>query len=203
MQKISTEEIYQHLHSPTPDDVFIDVRTKEEFEAEHIANFENIPLDSLDLKMGAFEGKNVYISCLTGNRSEKAAEKLEAHGGAKEVLVYEGGITAWKAADYETVTPKKQDNDKDVEQIELKEKFRSLPFERQILLVIGIILTPTIAMGMLGNLISGILGILIIVSIALNNTLIEDSVRRIAEDRPKGKGKKQTSDKEASDTQEE
>lgn len=77
----------------------IDVRTPAEFGEVHVDFAHNIPLDRLDLKaVGAVAGDGpVYFVCKSGNRSQKACEKLLA-AGLKDVISVEGGTAACEAA---------------------------------------------------------------------------------------------------------
>ena len=77
----------------------IDVRTPAEFGEVRVDFAHNIPLDRLDLKaIGAVAGDGpVYFVCKSGNRSQKACEKLLA-AGLKDVISVEGGTAACEAA---------------------------------------------------------------------------------------------------------
>ena len=78
----------------------VDVRTPEEYSAKHIANATNI-----DINNAAFEKKlneldklkPIYIYCLAGSRSEKAATAA-ANLNFKEIYTLKEGINAWVAA---------------------------------------------------------------------------------------------------------
>ena len=54
--------------------VIIDVRTKEEYEQEHVANSINIPYDQIDELKKVDIKKTIYVYCASGNRSKKAYE---------------------------------------------------------------------------------------------------------------------------------
>jgi rhodanese-related sulfurtransferase len=77
---------------------FIDVRTPEEFGAEHAEKAVNMPLDKIETELVSLDrSKPVYIICQSGRRSQKAAETLEQNGFT-DVYNIEGGTTAWKKA---------------------------------------------------------------------------------------------------------
>lgn len=77
---------------------FIDVRTPEEFGAEHADKAVNMPLDKIETELASLDrSKPVYIICQSGRRSQKAAETLE-QSGFTDVYNIEGGTTAWKKA---------------------------------------------------------------------------------------------------------
>ncbi|MFM8734081.1 MAG: rhodanese-like domain-containing protein [Pirellulales bacterium] len=86
----------------------IDVRTPAEFGEVHVDFAQNIPLDRLDLqavKAVAGDGP-VYFVCKSGNRSQKACEKLLA-AGLKDVISVEGGTAACEAAGVPVVRGRK------------------------------------------------------------------------------------------------
>ncbi len=80
----------------------VDVRTPSEFINGHIKNALNADWQNEEKFAEASKklDKNapVYLYCLSGVRSGKAADWLAANG-FKEVVNLEGGIKAWKAAD--------------------------------------------------------------------------------------------------------
>lgn len=75
----------------------VDVRTSEEYDEKHIASALNINVND-----GAFESlmnqlektKPLYLYCLMGSRSRKAAE-WATKNGFTQVYNLEGGITTW------------------------------------------------------------------------------------------------------------
>ncbi len=74
----------------------IDVRTPMEFQEVHVTFARNLPLDQLDpgKLMGERNGKPLYVICRTGNRGQKACEKIQA-AGYSNVINVEGGTLAW------------------------------------------------------------------------------------------------------------
>jgi rhodanese-related sulfurtransferase len=79
----------------------IDVRTPAEFRTAHIGAARNLPLDRLD-PAALIAGRSpadrpLYVVCQSGNRSQKACQKIVAAGHAKVVNV-EGGTRAWQQA---------------------------------------------------------------------------------------------------------
>lgn len=75
----------------------IDVRTPEEFSEKHIAGATNININDagFDKKLNALDkSKPVYVYCLAGGRSKKAAD-IAATNGFKEVYNLEYGINSW------------------------------------------------------------------------------------------------------------
>jgi rhodanese-related sulfurtransferase len=86
----------------------IDVRTPAEYGEVHVDFAHNIPLDRLDAKaVTALCGDgSVYFVCKSGNRSQKACEKLLAVG-LKDVTSVEGGTAACEAAGVPVVRGRK------------------------------------------------------------------------------------------------
>jgi thioredoxin len=77
----------------------LDVRTPEEFESEHIDNAANVNWNSEDFaeKAASYDkSKPVFVYCLSGGRSKKAAAKLNELGFTN-VYELEGGIMKWNA----------------------------------------------------------------------------------------------------------
>ena len=80
----------------------LDVRTPEEYKTGYIKGAVNA--DWQNESQFAVQAKKldktapVYLYCLSGIRSGKAADWLAANG-FKEVVNLDGGIKAWKAAD--------------------------------------------------------------------------------------------------------
>jgi len=82
--------------------LLVDVRTADEFAAEHIAGAINIPLQSIQDRMSEIpHDKPVVLYCHSGNRSSQAATILSQAGYTN---IYDlGGILAWNAAGLPTV----------------------------------------------------------------------------------------------------
>lgn len=84
-------------HAEDPDFLFVDVRTKDEYADGFIRGVKNIPLSEIEERINEFKGcKSICLHCLTGRRTIKAAELLENQGIAAEIIVFDGGIAAWK-----------------------------------------------------------------------------------------------------------
>ena len=78
----------------------LDVRTPEEYNGQHIDNATNINWNGADFdkKVAVFDqSKPVYVYCLSGGRSSKAAHKL-AEMGYTKIYELDGGIMKWNAA---------------------------------------------------------------------------------------------------------
>lgn len=85
--------------------VLLDVRTPEEYKSGYIAKSISLPLDVIGQKVeSAVKDKNAQIIayCNTGVRSKKAVEVLQSLG-YKNIVDMEGGMAAWKKADYAVV----------------------------------------------------------------------------------------------------
>lgn len=78
----------------------IDVRTPKEFDEQHLDNAINISWNSndFDSRVAQYDkSKPIFVYCLSGGRSAKAAIKL-AELGFTEVYEMDGGILKWNAA---------------------------------------------------------------------------------------------------------
>ena len=90
---------YAEKLKTTENPQLLDVRTPEEFSAEHIDNATNVNWNSDDFvtKASKYEKtKPVFVYCKVGGRSAQAANKL-AEMGFKEIYNLEGGILKWNA----------------------------------------------------------------------------------------------------------
>jgi len=108
--------------------VIIDVREKDEFDAEHIENSIFCPMSEFQrLAPGILHNlidKEVILMCRSGRRAELCRQMIEQMGFQDKVKakVYEGGILKWKQEGKPVVTRKKA----------------KLPLLRQVQLVIGL-----------------------------------------------------------------
>ena len=88
----------------------VDVRTPEEYEAEHIVNSQNIdfrsPTFEEDVKQ-LDKTKPVILYCRSGRRSAECAKKLK-EAGFEKVYDLEGGISKWKHSDEIEIKQKTQ-----------------------------------------------------------------------------------------------
>ncbi|MBL4693141.1 MAG: rhodanese-like domain-containing protein [Magnetovibrio sp.] len=94
---ISVTELYEKTQQD-PQLAWIDVRTYVEFNDQRpeSSSVKNLPLDQLS-DIEAPKDQPLYISCLSGKRSQAAQQILKASGYAHVVNVI-GGFNAWKAA---------------------------------------------------------------------------------------------------------
>ena len=83
--------------------IILDVRTREEYDIEHIQNAVLIPVQELENRVDElFKDETLLVYCRTGNRSQTAVTILEEKGFTK-IYHMNGGITIWKSAGYPTV----------------------------------------------------------------------------------------------------
>ena len=91
--------------SADPDFVLLDVRTRQEFDAERIAGAVVVDYRSPSFRdqIAKFDrSKSYVVYCRTGNRTNGAA-KVMRELGFPNVYVFSGGITKWKEAGFPTV----------------------------------------------------------------------------------------------------
>ena len=79
--------------------LLLDVRTQEEYDADHIEGSTLIPVDELDSRLSEiadYKDQTVLVYCRSGNRSMVAADVLVKNGFTK-VHNLQGGIGAWNS----------------------------------------------------------------------------------------------------------
>ena len=82
--------------------VLIDVRSREDFNLEHLKGAKNIPLDQLDGRLGKLpRDKDIVVYCQNGGRSIRAVRKLEVAGFTRLYHMHEG-LRGWNKAGYPT-----------------------------------------------------------------------------------------------------
>lgn len=97
MKTITIDEVKAGAHEGA---CLIDVRTGGEYAALHAEGAVCLPLDQIDtasVKQVAGDRQRVLVLCQSGNRARKACDKLGAIDGC-ELIVVEGGTTAWMEA---------------------------------------------------------------------------------------------------------
>ncbi|MCH7903513.1 MAG: rhodanese-like domain-containing protein [Armatimonadetes bacterium] len=114
----------------------VDVRSRGEYDAGHLPGSINVPLDQIELRMDDLSERcEVVLVCQTGGRAAMSRDLIGA--GKPRVLVLEGGLDAWSAADCITV----------------QSQSARWPLERQVrlvaglLILLGTILALTVASG--------------------------------------------------------
>jgi rhodanese-related sulfurtransferase len=81
----------------------IDVRDKNDFTQGHIITAINMPFSQLSEKLQALDkNKLTIIICTLGQRAQKAAILLKEQGFAN-IAILEGGLTAWRGANFPVV----------------------------------------------------------------------------------------------------
>ncbi len=91
--------------------IILDVREKDEFDAEHVADSIHLPLAEVAQKgpslIKALAHQEVILMCRSGGRAGLARNQLSSLFPSEKLTVYEGGILAWKKAGNPVVTRKK------------------------------------------------------------------------------------------------
>ncbi len=98
MKTINAEEFSQGLKNA----VVIDVRTPEEYDKDHIENSILVPIDTFKQyieKIVPGKSTKVYLYCLGGNRSSRAAKIMEGLG-YKNVFDLQNGILSLQAKNF-------------------------------------------------------------------------------------------------------
>ncbi len=103
IESVSAEQ-FAAQHASRNDERIIDVRKEAEFIAEHVADAENLPLDTLNDNMAQLSRTEpFYVHCAGGYRSMVAASILKARGFDNLINV-EGGLAAIKATNQVAIT---------------------------------------------------------------------------------------------------
>jgi rhodanese-related sulfurtransferase len=94
IRNINTTELKTELKNK--DSQFIDVRTPNEYRANHIKEFKNIPLAVLQNKAKELsKDKEVFVICQSGMRSSNASRMLKKMG-FNHITNIKGGMSAWR-----------------------------------------------------------------------------------------------------------
>jgi sulfur dioxygenase len=99
---VAPEELARLLAMQSPPPLVWDVREPAEFTGPlgHVPGARNLPLSTLARELpglAGFSDCEIYLICLSGSRSGRAAQLLREHGFRKAVSVL-GGTRAWAAA---------------------------------------------------------------------------------------------------------
>lgn len=112
----------------------VDVREPAEHAAEKIDGATLVPLGSISKSaIPGCDGKKLVLHCRSGKRSTSACEKLLAEDPSLDVYNLEGGIAAWAAIGQDVATSGKG----------------FLPLDRQVQLMIGLMLVMGSVLGYL------------------------------------------------------
>jgi thioredoxin len=91
---------FQKKMQELPNAPVVDVRTPDEFNNGHLQNAVNININSENFNQEVNKldkSKPVFVYCLSGNRSARAAKSMR-ETGFKEVYELYGGMMKWRAA---------------------------------------------------------------------------------------------------------
>ena len=114
--------------------VLVDVRSPDEFRAQHIALAVSVPLDRLRAALPSLAGRRVVFQCQRGTRGASACAIAEARQG--ETYNLDGGIEAWKAAGLPVV-------------VAAADGRETLPLMRQVQIVVGALVLLLVMAGFL------------------------------------------------------
>lgn len=104
---MKTQSVQSWQDSAGSEQVLVDVRTPAEFGAEHADGAVNLPLDVFSSeKLKELAGdKQVGLICQSGTRAKQAYGKAE--GSGLDLVLVEGGTSAWVSANLPTIQGKK------------------------------------------------------------------------------------------------
>lgn len=105
VQEISIEEFKKALDEKRQGQLFIDVRTPAEYEAEHIEGVRNVPIDNLNgFEQELREAQDIYAHCQSGNRTEQACNVLQRMNPDARIHKMQGGLSKWKQRELPVAT---------------------------------------------------------------------------------------------------
>ncbi len=101
---MALNEFYNLHKSLKKDEVILDVRRPDEFQAGHIENARNIPVDQVagfvdDLR----NYSTIYIHCKRGGRAKTAFEILSNAGLSNLVCINDAGMDQWMESGYPVI----------------------------------------------------------------------------------------------------
>ena len=106
-----TEEVFgvrdlqKILNSLTEDEVVIDCRTPDEYEAGHIPGAVNIPMGKELDQLGELRDyRKIYLYCQSGRRSQSVYTSLISKGLDNLVCLRSSGLAEWKKCGYHVET---------------------------------------------------------------------------------------------------
>lgn len=86
------------------DEIILDVRRPEEFEAGHIENARNIPVDQVaEFTDELRKYSTIYIHCKRGGRAKTAFDILSNAGLSNLVCIHDAGMDLWMESGYPVV----------------------------------------------------------------------------------------------------
>ena len=92
---IGTEKVVSLLGEEDSLFKMVDVRTKSEFEADHVPGSVHIPVDEIPHRYQEIgQTTHIIFMCQAGGRAMAAAEFITSIGGS-EIYVAEGGMSSW------------------------------------------------------------------------------------------------------------
>jgi len=112
----------------------VDIRSADEYDREHIPNAENVHADHINDKLCYTNDDVLVFSCMSGMRTQGCSTNLKKLH-AKEVLILDGGLNAWKKAGLAT-----NKNDK-----------APLPLMRQVQIIVGFLVVVGVILGLTIN----------------------------------------------------
>jgi rhodanese-related sulfurtransferase len=101
MKNVSMDDLYKSLAAVTQNDLILDVREPEEFQAGHVPGSRNIPLGTVHEHVQELtQYERVFVHCQRGGRAGKAGDVLSRLGLKNLVCVTGSGMADWIAAGY-------------------------------------------------------------------------------------------------------
>lgn len=98
---MSLQELYETHGNLEVNEIILDVRRPDEFEAGHIAGALNIPLDQVLTRAAELRDyKKIYIHCKRGGRAKSAYDLLSGAGLNNLICIHDAGMDQWMEKGY-------------------------------------------------------------------------------------------------------
>lgn len=107
VRTVTTEELHHRLDEPQAPHVW-NVQSDSRFEGQLIPGSRRMPLNSIEIASSHVPKDAEIITYCGGGSSQQSVEAARRLRdiGYQSVAVYRDGLTAWRAAGHQTVTPR-------------------------------------------------------------------------------------------------
>lgn len=102
LKSIKMTDLIPIFERRNPQNLILDVRTRDEYQDGHIPHSRNVPVDEIEKEPEVLANElktctAVYIHCASGNRAKRSAKALADAGLNNVVTVTDSGMPDWKA----------------------------------------------------------------------------------------------------------
>ncbi len=98
---VSMEDLYKKMKHLGPNDLILDVRSKDEFRSGHIPGSRNIPHDQVRAHFEELKKyQRIFVHCQAGKRASIATADLHQLGLTNLICISNSGMGDWINAGY-------------------------------------------------------------------------------------------------------